>query len=93
MMARETTSQTLVQHGGKQVAKKCETFKTAVAANTEQTRQLLAILIKAHKGKFVDADAALLLEDLQKQNTHLLRINRVVRSHASLAADILVLVV
>ncbi|KAG2795485.1 hypothetical protein PC111_g22120 [Phytophthora cactorum] len=62
-----------------------EAFKAAVAANTEQTRQLHAMLIKAQKGKFVDADTAHSLEDLQKRNTHLLHINRVLRSHVSLA--------
>ncbi|KAF1777357.1 hypothetical protein GQ600_25805 [Phytophthora cactorum] len=34
-------------------------FKAAVAANTEQTRQLHAILIKAQNGKFVDADTGI----------------------------------
>ncbi|KAF1784176.1 hypothetical protein GQ600_1954 [Phytophthora cactorum] len=75
---------------------KREAFKAAVAANTEQTRQLHAILIKAQKGKFVDADTAHSLEDLQKRNTHLLHINRVLRSHVSLAGmdpEILVLAV
>ncbi|KAG2974970.1 hypothetical protein PC120_g25920 [Phytophthora cactorum] len=73
-----------------------EAFKAAVAANTEQTCQLHAILIKAQKGKFVDADTAHSLEDLQKRNTHLLHINRVLRSHVILAGmdpEILVLVV
>ncbi|KAG3104149.1 hypothetical protein PI124_g2864 [Phytophthora idaei] len=69
----------------RQFAKAREAFKAAVAANTEQNRQLHAILIKAQKGKFVDADTAHLFEDLQKRNTHLLHINRVLRSHVSLA--------
>ncbi|KAG3018472.1 hypothetical protein PC120_g10425 [Phytophthora cactorum] len=80
----------------RRLAKEREAFKAAVAANTEQTRQLHAILIKAQKGKFVDADTAHLLEDLQKRNTHLLHINRVLRSHVSLAGmdqEILVLAV
>ncbi|KAG6948675.1 hypothetical protein JG688_00014997, partial [Phytophthora aleatoria] len=50
----------------------------------------------AQKGKFVDADTAHSLEDLQKRNTHLLHIKRVLRSHMSLAGmgpEILVLVV
>ncbi|KAG2797435.1 hypothetical protein PC112_g21780 [Phytophthora cactorum] len=77
-------------------AEERETLKAAVAANTEQTRQLHAILIKAQKGKFVDADIAHSLEDLQKRNTHLLHINRVIRSHVGLAGmdpEILVLAV
>ncbi|KAG2970566.1 hypothetical protein PC120_g26560 [Phytophthora cactorum] len=77
-------------------AEERETLKAAVAANTEQTRQLHAILIKAQKGKFVDADIAHSLEDLQKRNTHLLHINRVLRSHVGLAGmdpEILVLAV
>ncbi|KAF1774652.1 hypothetical protein GQ600_10116 [Phytophthora cactorum] len=69
----------------RRLAKEREAFKAAVAANTEQTRQLHAILIKAQKGKFVDAATAHSLEDLQKRNTHLLHINRVLRSHVSLA--------
>ncbi|KAG3250434.1 hypothetical protein PI124_g4910 [Phytophthora idaei] len=80
----------------RRLAKEREAFKAAVAANTEQTRQLHAILIKAQKGKFVDADTAHSLEDLQKRNTHLLHINRVLRSHVSLAGmdpEILVLAV
>ncbi|KAG4058076.1 hypothetical protein PC123_g6917 [Phytophthora cactorum] len=80
----------------RRLAKEREAFKAAVAANTEQTRQLHAILMKAQKGKLVDAGAAHSLEDLQKRNTHLLHINRVLRSHVSLAGmdpEILVLVV
>ncbi|KAG3230537.1 hypothetical protein PI124_g24365 [Phytophthora idaei] len=80
----------------RRLAKEREAFKAAVAANTEQTRQLHAILIKVQKGKFVDADTAHSLEDLQKRNTHLLHINRVLRSDVSLAGmdpEILVLVV
>ncbi|KAG3061451.1 hypothetical protein PI125_g24706 [Phytophthora idaei] len=69
----------------RRLAKEREAFKAAVAANTEQTRQLHAILIKAQKGKFVDADTAHSLEDLQKRKTHLLHINRGLRSHVSLA--------
>ncbi|KAG2872829.1 hypothetical protein PC114_g26165 [Phytophthora cactorum] len=80
----------------RRLATEREAFKAAVAANTEQTCQLHAILIKAQKGKFVDADTAHSLEDLQKRNTHLLHINRVLRSHVILAGmdpEILVLVV
>ncbi|KAG2872359.1 hypothetical protein PC114_g26421 [Phytophthora cactorum] len=76
--------------------KEREAFKAAVAANTEQTRQLHAMLIKAQKSKFVVADTAHSLKDLQKRNTHLLHINRVLRSHVSLAGmdqEILVLAV
>ncbi|KAG3231880.1 hypothetical protein PI124_g23026 [Phytophthora idaei] len=78
----------------RRLAKEREAVKAAVAANTEQTRQLHAVLIKARKGKFVDADTAHSLEDLQMRNTHLLHINRVLRSHVSLAGmdpEILVL--
>ncbi|KAG6953939.1 hypothetical protein JG688_00012575 [Phytophthora aleatoria] len=53
----------------RRLAKECETFKAAVTANTERTCQLHDILIKVQKGKFVDADTAQLLEDLQKRNT------------------------
>ncbi|KAG3069722.1 hypothetical protein PI125_g23147 [Phytophthora idaei] len=80
----------------RRLAKEREAFKAAVAANSEQTRQLHVILIKAQKGKFVDADTAHLFEDLEKRNTHLLHINRVLRSHVSLAGmdpEILVLAV
>ncbi|KAG3061386.1 hypothetical protein PI125_g24717 [Phytophthora idaei] len=78
----------------RQLAKERETFKAAVAANPEQARQLHVILVKAQKGKFVDADTAHLVEDLPKRNTRLLHINRILRSHVSLAGmdpEILVL--
>ncbi|KAG2804042.1 hypothetical protein PC111_g18429 [Phytophthora cactorum] len=77
-------------------AEEREAFKAAVAANTKQTRQLHAILIEAQKGKFVDTDTAHSLKDLQKQKSHLFHINRVLRSHVSLAGmdpEILVLAV
>ncbi|KAG6941758.1 hypothetical protein JG688_00018504 [Phytophthora aleatoria] len=80
----------------RRLTKEREAFKAAVAANTEQTRQLHAMLIKAQKSKFVVADTAHSLEDLQKWNTHLLHINRVLRNHVSLAGmepEILVLAV
>ncbi|KAG6943868.1 hypothetical protein JG687_00018188 [Phytophthora cactorum] len=75
---------TVIHAMERRLAKEREAFKAAVAANTQQTRQLHAILIKAQKGKFVDADTAHSLEDLQKRNTHRLHSNRVVRSHVSL---------
>ncbi|KAG3055860.1 hypothetical protein PI125_g25653 [Phytophthora idaei] len=91
----EVAERDVVIHALKRrLAKEREVFKAAVAANTEQTRQLHAILIKAQKGKFVDADTAHSLEDIQERNTHLLHINRVLRSHVSLAGmdpEILVL--
>ncbi|KAG6945316.1 hypothetical protein JG688_00016608, partial [Phytophthora aleatoria] len=93
----EVTERDAVIHAlERRLAKEREAFKAAVAANTEQTRQLHAILVKARKGKFVDADTTHLLEDLQKRNTHLLHTNRVLRSHVSLAGmdpEILVLAV
>ncbi|KAG3005402.1 hypothetical protein PC121_g15553 [Phytophthora cactorum] len=93
----EVTERDAVIHAlERRLAKEREAFKAAVAANTEQTRQLHVILVKARKGKFVDADTTHLLEDLQKRNTHLLHINRVLRSHVSLAGmnpEILVLAV
>ncbi|RAW24635.1 hypothetical protein PC110_g18938 [Phytophthora cactorum] len=95
MLARENAEQLLKISSSKVESLEAEN-RLAVAANTEQTRQLHAILIKAQKGKFVDADTAHSLEDLQKRNTHLLHIKRVLRSHMSLAGmdpEILVLAV
>ncbi|KAG2795856.1 hypothetical protein PC129_g22219 [Phytophthora cactorum] len=87
---------TVIHAMERRLAKEREAFKAAVAANTQQTRQLHAILIKAKKGKFVDADTAHSLEDLQKRNTHRLHSNRVLRSHVSLVGmdpEILILAV
>ncbi|KAG3068728.1 hypothetical protein PI125_g23359 [Phytophthora idaei] len=93
----EVTERDAVIHAlERRLAKEHEAFKAAFAANTEQTRQLHAILMKAQKGKFVDADTAHSLEDLQKRNIPLLHIDRVLRSHMSLAGmdpEILVLAV
>ncbi|ETO70275.1 hypothetical protein F444_13227 [Phytophthora nicotianae P1976] len=54
-------------------------------ANTEQTRQLHTLLLKLSTGKWVDADIATLIDDLQNRNSHLLLTNRTLRSYVSLA--------
>ncbi|ETL44756.1 hypothetical protein L916_04992 [Phytophthora nicotianae] len=80
----------------KQLVLERDTFKASIAANTEQTRQLHAILVSACKGTYVDTDTTKSIEDLQRRYTHLLKVNRALRSHVSLTGmdpDILVLAV
>ncbi|ETP18708.1 hypothetical protein F441_07095 [Phytophthora nicotianae CJ01A1] len=69
----------------KQVEKEREVFKTTVSANTENTRKLHDLLLKATQGTWVDADTAALIADLKDRNLRLLRTNRALRGFVSFA--------
>ncbi|KAF1774005.1 hypothetical protein GQ600_3653 [Phytophthora cactorum] len=51
----------------RRLAKEREALRLLLLPTPSKTRQLHAMLIKAQKGKFVDADTAHSLEDLQKR--------------------------
>ncbi|ETN11216.1 hypothetical protein PPTG_10164 [Phytophthora nicotianae INRA-310] len=69
----------------KQIEKEREVFKTTVSANTENTRKLHDLLLKATQGTWVDADTAALIADLKDRNLRLLRTNRALRGFVSFA--------
>ncbi|KUF84451.1 hypothetical protein AM587_10002084 [Phytophthora nicotianae] len=69
----------------KQIEKEREVFKTTVSANTENTRKLHDLLLKATQGTWVDADTATLIADLKDRNLRLLRTNRALRGFVSFA--------
>ncbi|ETO99742.1 hypothetical protein F441_22838 [Phytophthora nicotianae CJ01A1] len=67
----------------KQIEKEREVFKTTVSANTENTRKLHDLLLKATQGTWVDADTAAVIADLKDRNLRLLRTNRALRGPSS----------
>ncbi|ETM00994.1 hypothetical protein L917_02359 [Phytophthora nicotianae] len=69
----------------KQIKKEREVFKTTVSANTENTRKLHDLLLKATQGTWVDSGTAALVADLKDRNLHLLRTNRALRGFVSFA--------
>ncbi|ETO83364.1 hypothetical protein F444_02575 [Phytophthora nicotianae P1976] len=69
----------------KQIKKEREVFKTTVSANTENTRKLHDLLLKATQGTWVDSGTAALVADLKDRNLHLLRTNRALRGFVNFA--------
>ncbi|ETP29265.1 hypothetical protein F442_21575 [Phytophthora nicotianae P10297] len=69
----------------KQIERVREIYKTTVSANTENTRKLHDMLLKATQGTWVDADTAALIADLKDRNLRLLRVNRAFRGFVSFA--------
>ncbi|KAI9983344.1 hypothetical protein PInf_007356 [Phytophthora infestans] len=69
----------------KKLAREREVYKSAIGANTEQTRKLHLLLVKLAQGKYVDKDTLKVLENQQDRNTRLLQANRTLRAHVSLA--------
>ncbi|ETO60014.1 hypothetical protein F444_21745 [Phytophthora nicotianae P1976] len=69
----------------KQIERVREIYKTTVSANTENTRKLHDMLLKATQGTWVDADTGALIADLKDRNLRLLRVNRAFRGFVSFA--------
>ncbi|ETP44278.1 hypothetical protein F442_09115 [Phytophthora nicotianae P10297] len=78
----------------KQIKREREVFKTAVSANTENTRKLHDFLLKATQGTWVDVDTAALIADLKDRNLRLLCTNRALLvSFAGMEPNTLVLAI
>ncbi|ETN16089.1 hypothetical protein PPTG_06316 [Phytophthora nicotianae INRA-310] len=78
----------------KQIKREREVFKTAVSANTENTRKLHDLLLKATQGTWVDVDTAALIADLKDRNLRLLCTNRALLvSFAGMEPNTLVLAI
>ncbi|KAG7377528.1 hypothetical protein PHYBOEH_000810 [Phytophthora boehmeriae] len=60
-------------------------FMASVAANTEQNRQLVAILTRQMAGSGSPADKDKVIDNLRVRNEHLRRTNATLRAHVSLA--------
>ncbi|ETP32712.1 hypothetical protein F442_18650 [Phytophthora nicotianae P10297] len=66
----------------KQIEKERKVFKTTASPDTENTRKLHDLLLKATRGTWVDANTAALIADIKDRNLHLLRTNRGLRGSA-----------